>query len=901
MKKIFWIAAAAAGLLVTAACQKEPAAGVGGGDAKVTLTVEIPEVIQTKAMSQAEHADIVYYEIWNSDWTEQLYPADGVLASAVVDQRKATVDVTVIVDQTYNFVFWAQDKDHTAYDVTDLLNVKVDYSVIAADGNQDKYDAYYAVETIEVKGSIDQTVTLYRPFAQLNFGASKMNSLFGDITVDGSEITVTDLATVFDTRAGKGKDKSAEAVTFKASDIATDELLSTNNTTYTWIAMDYMLMMDEKSNVDVTASFNLGMKAPVQHNITNVPLHRNYRTNIIGDLFTADAHLDVVIDQNFNKPDYDVFAALHEGGLITLHGDVVLYPEHPMIAVAGPEKPVVIDLNGFSIKTKDGKTVYRPDEVSALISVQNGSVVTIKGSGLVDGGPEDYAVEVRNGVLNIEGGDYVGAYTAAYAVEGTINISGGTFSDSLGDNRYVLNLKDENGKNGTAKINVTGGTFVGFNPEDNAAENPQVNFVADGYQVFDNFDGTYTVAVEMPDYVVNGNVYEVYTANGLAKWAYAVNNIDNTTGLKLMRSITLPAKEIVADAANETYTFTGADITVTGDVPSGSNWIPVGMLQNGNPFYKGIIDGNGKTITGLRINSTTTYTALVAIADGGSGDDDAANTNMEAVALKSVNLNDAVIYSTAGNTGGIVGYARNISTLSDCHIYNSTITGGGSETGGIAGRIYTRKWDVNSVMSDCTTDANSRVIGDSSVGGIVGMNYGAIVLHCDNAASVSARYQAGGIVGYSREYQNNRNGYVIACGNTGNVAAADSRAGGIVGYNLQDTGNFDSSESAVIACWSTAESITALSERGLLVGKSYYSKTIHYASWAIKTTSVTSLVPATETTACYAYGSASEITQADVDAMNAAIAAYNSTRAGKQSYCPYTWSWTAGSLPELTK
>lgn len=901
MKKFFWIMTVAAGLLVTAACQKEPAPGVLEGDGNVSLTVEIPEVIATKGMSDAEHADIVYYEIWNSDWSEQLFPADGVLASEPVSGGKATIDVTVIVDQTYNFVFWAQDKDHKAYDVSDLLNVKVDYSVIAADGNQDKYDAFYAVEPIEVKGSINRTVTLFRPFAQLNFGASKMNSLFGDITVAGSEITVTNLATSFNTREGKGENVSAQAVTFKAKGIATTELLATNNTTYTWIAMDYMLMMGEKSNVNITAAFDLGMKAPVMHSITNVPLHRNYRTNIVGDLFTADAHLDVVIDEHFKKPDYDVFAALHEGGLITLAGDVVLYPEHPMIAVAGPEKPVVIDLNGYSIKTKDGKSVYRPNEVSALISVQNGSIVTIKGNGLVDGGAEDYAVEVRNGVLNIEGGEYVGAYTAAYAVEGTINISGGKFSDSLGDNRYVLNLKDENGKNGTAKIVVTGGTFVGFNPENNAAENPQVSFVAPGYQVFDNMDGTYTVGTEMPDYEINGNVYEVYTANGLAKWAYAVNNTDNTTGLKLMRSITLPAKEIVADAANETYTFTGADITVTGDVPSGSNWIPVGMLENGNPFYKGIIDGNGKTITGLRINSTTSYTGLVAIADGGSGDDDAANTNMEAVALKSVNLNDAVIYSTEGNTGGIVGYARNISTLSDCHIYNSTITGGKSETGGIAGRIYTRKWDVNSVMSDCSTDANSRVIGDSSVGGIVGMNYGAIVLHCDNAASVNARYQAGGIVGYSREYQNNRNGYVIACGNTGNVAATSSRAGGIVGYNLQDTGNFNSSESAVIACWSTAESITASSERGLLVGKAYYSKSIHYASWAIKTTSLTNLVPNTETTACYAYGSAADITQADVDAMNAAIAAYNSTRAGEQSYCPYTWSWTAGNLPILTK
>lgn len=901
MKKIFWIAAAAAGLLVTAACQKEPAAGVGGGDAKVTLTVEIPEVIQTKAMSQAEHADIVYYEIWNSDWTEQLYPADGVLASAVVDQRKATVDVTVIVDQTYNFVFWAQDKDHTAYDVTDLLNVKVDYSVIAADGNQDKYDAYYAVETIEVKGSIDQTVTLYRPFAQLNFGASKMNSLFGDITVEGSEITVTDLATVFDTRAGKGKDKSAEAVTFKASGIATDELLSTNNTTYTWIAMDYMLMMDEKSNVDVTASFDLGMNAPVQHKITNVPLHRNYRTNIIGDLFTADAHLDVVIDQNFNKPDYDVFAALHEGGLITLAGDVVLYPEHPMIAVAGKDKPIVIDLNGHSIKTKDGKSVYRPDEVSALISVQNGSIVTIKGSGLVDGGAEDYAVEVRNGVLNIEGGEFAGAYTAAYAVEGTINISGGKFSDSLGDNRYVLNLKDENGKNGTAKINVTGGTFVGFNPEDNAAENPQVNFVADGYEVFDNQDGTYTVGVEMPDYVINGNVYEVYSAEGLAKWAYVVNNTDNTAGLKLMRSITLPAKEIVEDSANETYAFTGADITVSGDVPSGSNWIPVGMLNaEGEPIYKGIIEGNGKTITGLRINSTTILTGFVAFADGGEGDVDPTFTqaDMESVAIRNLTIDDAVIYSTASKVGALAGEARNIKSIENCHVTASKITGD-ENTGALVGLVYTRKWSTMTIVSDCTVDANTAVKGDSATGGITGFNYGSVLLHCNNAASVSGTSSVGGIVGHSRDYHINRSVYIIACGNSGNVTATNSGVGGITGANFRDN-NHTGSEAGVIACWSTATAVSGTGSDGLLVGYNTYTDMV-YASWALKASGLSNLVGSLSYTACYAYGSASEITQADVDAMNAAIAAYNSTRAGKQSYCPYTWSWTAGSLPELTK
>ena len=897
MKKIFVIAAAALGLLVTA-CQKELVKGTSDSDAKVSFTVEIPDVIQTKAMAQAEEVDIVYYEIWNSDWTKRLYPAQGELASAEVSQRMASIDVSVIIDQTYNFIFWAQDKDHKAYDVTDLQNVKIKYDVIAADGNQDRYDAYYAVESIEVNGSTSKTVILKRPFAQLNFGASMMNSVFGDIEVSASEVTVTNLATSFNTREGEGENESAAEVTFKAEGIATNEPLATNNTTYAWITMDYMLMMGEKSNVNVSAKFNLdGMKAPVEHNITNVPLHRNYRTNIVGDLFTANAHLDIVIDPVFNDPDYLVFAALYEGGLITLTDDVVLHPEHPMIAVAGPQKPVVIDLNGYSISVKDGQTIYRPGEVSALISVQNGSVVTIKGDGLVDGGAEDYAAEVRNGVLNIEGGEYRGAYTAAYAMEGSINISGGLFSDSLNDNTFVLNLNDENGRNGKAAITVTGGTFVGFDPADNAAENPKVNFVADGYVSFDNADGTYTVATDRPSYVLNANTYEVYTAEGLAKWAYVANNIDKTVGLKLMNDITLPAKEIEEDAANETYTFTGADITVASGVPSGSNWIPVGVNE---PRLKAIVDGNGYTVNGLRLNSTTKYTGFISYASAGSGDDDPTfqDSDMETVAIRNLKINDAVVYSKASHVGALVGRTLNVKCVENCHVTNSQISGQ-SSVGAVIGESYTRKWDTMTVVSDCTVDANTTIVGGSSTGGVVGYNYGSIILHCNNAASVSGNSSVGGIVGHSRDYHYDRSVYIIACGNTGNITATGSAAGGITGANFRDN-NHTGSEAGVIACWSAADAVSGSSAKGLLVGSNTYTDMV-YGSWAFTTSTLDNLVGSRKYTACYAYGSAADITQADVDAMNAAIAAYNSTRAGKQSYCPYTWSWTSGSLPVLVK
>ena len=310
MKKFLLYASAIASMMLAGSCQKEVLAPVSEGEASVKFSIALPEGLQTKAMSQAESTDIVYYEIWNSDWTRQLYPVEqagvqSAYASAVVDGCKATIDLKLISDQTYNFIFWAQNEACGAYDVTELKNVGVNYDVIGAEGNQDKFDAFYAVEKIRVEGPINKTITLYRPFAQLNFGADEMTTTFGDIVVTDTKIQVSGLATVFNTLTGYGEQAVTEPVAFQAKGIATDEALVTGGKSYTWVAMDYMLMMDKQALVNVEASFGVfGMDEPVTHSLTNVPLKKNYRTNIVGDLFTTDAKLQIIVDPDFETPDH---------------------------------------------------------------------------------------------------------------------------------------------------------------------------------------------------------------------------------------------------------------------------------------------------------------------------------------------------------------------------------------------------------------------------------------------------------------------------------------------------------------------------------------------------------------------------------------------------------------------
>ena len=322
MKKLFFFAAAALAMLSAASCQKEPVASVEGGNAVVSLSIALPEAPQTRAIAQAENADIVYFEVWNSDWTKKLPVKDKdgkPFNSAEVEGRKANIELTLVADQTYNFLFWAQNEACGAYDVTDLKNVKIKYDVMAdPQGKDDSFDAFYKADTIKVNGAVNETVVLYRPFAQLNFATNRMKTSFGDVVLGDSEVTVKGLATSFNTIKGVGEIENEPAtVTFKANGLATDvagktEMLKTNGGEYTWLTMDYMLMKDKSDLVEVEASFDLGMDVPVEHKIANVPLKKNYRTNIIGDVFAADAKLQIIIDQAFLKQDEDIKVGVPE-------------------------------------------------------------------------------------------------------------------------------------------------------------------------------------------------------------------------------------------------------------------------------------------------------------------------------------------------------------------------------------------------------------------------------------------------------------------------------------------------------------------------------------------------------------------------------------------------------------
>ena len=86
-------------------------------------------------------------------------------------------------------------------------------------------------------------------------------------------------------------------------------MLTVNGTNYNYVALAYFLAGDANSQqalTDVTFSWKSDNGAETAHTYANIPVQRNYRTNIIGNIFSNPVNVNIVVDEQFNTPDKEV-------------------------------------------------------------------------------------------------------------------------------------------------------------------------------------------------------------------------------------------------------------------------------------------------------------------------------------------------------------------------------------------------------------------------------------------------------------------------------------------------------------------------------------------------------------------------------------------------------------------
>lgn len=163
-------------------------------------------------------------------------------------------------------------------------------------------------------------------------------------------------------------------------------------------------------------------------------------------------------------------------------------------------KNITLDLNGKKIyNTTDiwhdaNENDENDKNIVAMFDIKNGADVTITGNGTVEAKQNDcYNFNIVKGNLTIENGTFMGNVSAVQVQNGHLAIKGGKF-DLLqkwdGKSTFLINCIDDAYRDGTAKVSITGGTFVDFNPANCKAEGAGTNFLASGYvtkKVGDNY------------------------------------------------------------------------------------------------------------------------------------------------------------------------------------------------------------------------------------------------------------------------------------------------------------------------------------------------------------------------------------------------------------------------------
>lgn len=483
---------AAAALLMTS-CNDEMDNGLKTGDeGTVTFTAQLPSEMGTRAFADgltAKHLQYAVYEAGQSTPLKVFGDETTVVGEAEMDNLKKSVTLKLTSGKSYDVIFWADATTDSPYTFNPASQeVSVDYSKV--NNNSDNCDAFFKKETITVSGNQSVDVKLTRPFAQVNIGTDD----FDAAKASGLEVTQTEVvAKAFATlnlATGEVADEADRTFTMKAIPTASDGEFPVAGG-YKYLSMDYLLVGADKATVDV--AFNYG--GPQSRTFTNVPVQRNYRTNIYGSLLTNTTDFNVVIEPAFATTNYNLgalYTASQIGGAVTLSDNV----DFDRTIAVQPGKTMSVNLNGKTVKntTDLWENPSVPNSWSLFSVRGTDSKLTLSGDGDVIAKANDcFAVDVQDGGhLVIEDGHFNGNVHAVYVLEGVAEIKGGTFEvqqkypDADKADEFVLNCYDANRENGTAKIIVTGGTFIGFNPGDCKAEGNGTNFVAPGYASIPN-------------------------------------------------------------------------------------------------------------------------------------------------------------------------------------------------------------------------------------------------------------------------------------------------------------------------------------------------------------------------------------------------------------------------------
>lgn len=319
---LYLTAIAAATLLASASCSDDDSPQLAGE--MTTLTVELPQAdsptrfgegVTAKnlfvAITEAGKQEILFSNFTGGDKkTMEVSPFTQVDGKSV-----ATVSVKLVKNLKYDIYLWAQSYGTTdgttgpyTWNPTDKT-ISIRYTDVSDAAEMTAYceerDAFFAKETAIESTGTSKTITLYRPFAQINVGTDDVSQFEAAGGTGDYGISIDKVANVLNLSTGL-PDATSELQTVKVAAAASPAQQTEGMKSfpfqpakYRYLAMAYVLpghSSTKKSNVDVY--LNADNKTGFAQ-YSQVPIEMNFRTNIYGSLLTNPDEFNVTIEPAF--------------------------------------------------------------------------------------------------------------------------------------------------------------------------------------------------------------------------------------------------------------------------------------------------------------------------------------------------------------------------------------------------------------------------------------------------------------------------------------------------------------------------------------------------------------------------------------------------------------------------
>lgn len=480
----------------------------------------------------------------------------------------------------------------------------------------------------------------------------------------------------------------------------------------------------------------------------------------------------------------------------------------------------------ITITEVDGKKAYKVGNVE-LVDALNGACKNI--SGALEWINKQ---EAPNNPVHITRWD--GSFEPG--VEGVITL---VYDPNGGEGAAVTEQQRVEGDTGS--FTIKSDTELGFKHENGTflgwSTNPHAKTEDNSY------DAGKTVSVEKNKSLTLYAVWSpIWAGSGTEAAPYEIPDVGKLTALQTQ--------------VNENgFSYTGKWFRLTNNIDLNNKlWTPIGV--DSLHFFGGSLDGGGKTISGLKVETDRQWAGLFGSVRGtygvpmtmrdltlknGSVKFTSSGTSCSgslvaivegetALELRNVVAENLTV-SGGDDSGGLLGRGR--VAMTNCHNRGGSVTG--RYAGGLAGKGHTTL--LNHVFTGCTNSA--KVVGERTAGGMTGnetYNDGSYT-SCANSGSISATqgYASGIAAGGSYERCSNSgavtgqqaagicvNGSKATnCSNTGAVTGTGTGTGYAAGILTNDGYG-----GTVEFCWNTGkvEASTPVKAFGILYGRGAYNR-----------------------------------------------------------------------------